>query len=56
MNIEQKVEKISLLADMKIGLMTIEKVLKTKDISVRGTGKIEDFDKYRSKQNEINRK
>ena len=50
------VEKISFLADMKIVLMTIEKVLKTKDISVRGTGKIEDFDKYRSKQNEINRK
>lgn len=50
------VEKVSFLADMKIVLMTIEKVLKTKDISVRGTGKIEDFDKYRSKQNEINRK
>lgn len=50
------VEKVSFLADMKIVLMTIEKVLKTKDISVRGTGKIEDFDKHRSKQNEINRK
>lgn len=43
------VENITLLMDLKIVFLTIWKVLKSSDISVRGTGKTVDFDEYRKK-------
>ena len=36
--------------------MTIKKVFKRENIVVRGTGKTEDFDTYRRKQNELSRR
>ena len=50
------VNNISLLFDFKIILLTIKKVLFASDISVRGTRGLLDFDEYRRKQNELNRK
>ena len=50
------VNNISLLFDLKIVFLTIKKVLFASDISVRGTNKLLDFDEYRRKQNELNRK
>lgn len=41
------VDNISFANDIKIILLTIKKVLKREDVSVRGTGKTVDFDKYR---------
>lgn len=49
------VNNISFLFDLKIFLLTIKKVLYRNDITVSGTGKVEDFDKYRRKQNEFSR-
>ena len=50
------VNNISFLFDLKIVFLTIKKVLFASDISVRGTNKLLDFDDYRRKQNELNRK
>lgn len=50
------VNNLSLLFDLKIVLLTIKKVLNASDINVRGTGKTMDFDEYRRKNNEFNRK
>ena len=44
------VDNISFSLDIKIILKTIVQVFKTSDISVRGTGKIIDFDEYRRKK------
>ena len=49
----QYVNNISFINDLKIFLKTFLKVFKKEDISVRGTGKTIDFDKYRGKQNMI---
>lgn len=46
------VDNISLRLDIAIVLKTIMKVLKRSDISVRSTGAIMDFDKYRQMENE----
>ncbi|MCR5187274.1 MAG: sugar transferase [Clostridia bacterium] len=45
------VNNMSLLFDIKILLLTIGKVLKASDISLRGTNNTIDFDEYRRKQN-----
>lgn len=50
------VNNVSLLFDLKIVILTIKKVVKASDVSVRGSGKMMDFDEYRRKQNELNRK
>lgn len=44
------VDNVSFSLDMKIILKTIVQVFKTSDVSVRGTGKIIDFDEYRRKK------
>lgn len=44
------VNNITFLGDMKIIIKTIIKVIKREDVTVRGTGNIEDFHKYRIKQ------
>ena len=46
------VDNISLLMDMNIMFKTALKVLKRSDVSVRATGEIMDFDKYRMLENE----
>lgn len=46
------VNNISLKLDIEIVLKTIMKVLKHSDVSIRGTGNIMDFDKYRILENE----
>ena len=46
------VNNISLKMDVAIILKTVVKVLKRSDISTRGTGKVLDFDKYRTLENE----
>lgn len=51
------VENVSFMLDVKIILKTIVKVIKRSDITVRASGEIMDFDKFRIKQNmEIQRK
>ena len=45
------VNKITFLGDIKIVLLTIKKALKSEGVSVRGTGKMLDFDEYRRNQN-----
>ena len=49
------VNGVSFIFDFKIFFLTIKKVLFAKDVTVSGTGKVIDFDKYRRKQNESNR-
>lgn len=44
------VNNITFIFDLKIIFMTIKKVVKREDISVRGTTSIIDFDKYRMEQ------
>lgn len=44
------VNNISFLNDCKIIIGTIGKVLRRGDVTVRGTGKVIDFDKYRQKE------
>lgn len=44
------VENITFTNDLSIILKTAGKVLKHKDITVRGTGKVIDFDKYRQQE------
>lgn len=44
------VNKITFLGDLKIIFMTIKKAIKSEGITVRGTGTMLDFDKYRKKQ------
>ncbi len=46
------VDNISFRMDMNIILKTVLKVLKRSDVSVRATGTIMDFDKYRMLENE----
>ena len=46
------IENITLFNDLKILLMTIGKVIKRKNITVRGSGIMLDFDKYRQKTKE----
>ena len=46
------VNKITFLGDLKIVLLTVKKALKREGVSVRGTGKTMDFDKYRIMQEE----
>lgn len=50
------IDKMSLIFDIKIIYLTILKVFKASDITLRGTGKTKDFDVYRREQNELNRK
>ena len=50
------INKMSFVFDLKIILLTIKKVLFGSDIVVRGTGIEVDFDVYRRKLNESNRK
>ena len=50
------VNNMSLCMDVKIVFLTIYKVFKRENIVVRGTGKTEDFDTYRRKQNELSRR
>lgn len=50
------VDNISLRMDLSIIFKTILKVVKRSDISVRSTGKIMDFDKYRMHENEVKSK
>ena len=49
------IKNMSFKNDVKIVFMTIKKVLAGSDVTVRGTGKVIDFDKYRREQNESNR-
>lgn len=49
------VNNISLFMDIKIIWKTFFKVLKKSDVSVRSTGKVIDFDKYRQEENERKR-
>lgn len=51
----QYVSNISLINDMKIVIKTVVKVLKRGDVTVRGTGKVIDFDKYRQLELEQNK-
>lgn len=44
------VNKITFIGDLKIILMTVKKTLKRDGVTVRGTGKTIDFDKYRQRQ------
>lgn len=44
------VNKITLMMDLKIILLTVKKVMKREGVVVRGTGKTEDFDNYRKRQ------
>ena len=46
----QYVDKITLLGDVKIIIMTALKVIRREGVTVRGTGKTVDFDKYRMEQ------
>ena len=46
------VNKITFLGDLKKVLLTVKKALKREGVSVRGTGKTMDFDKYRIMQEE----
>lgn len=46
------VDNISFIMDISIILKTVLKVLKRSDVSVRATGSIMDFDKYRINENE----
>ena len=46
----QYVSSISFMNDVRIIMKTIGKVLKRGDITVRGTGKVMDFDKYRQQE------
>ena len=48
----QYTEKMSIVADIKIILQTVVKVLKKQDIVVRGTGKNMDFDVWRKMEEE----
>lgn len=50
------VNNISFFYDCKIIIGTIGKVLQRGDITVRGTGKVVDFDKYRQKEWDENNK
>ena len=50
------VNNISFMMDFKIIISTIQKVFKRENIVLSGTGKIEDFHKYRKKQLEKNNK
>lgn len=50
------VNNVSFILDVKIVFLTIIKVLKSSDISIRGTGNVIDFDKYRSGLDEYSRK
>lgn len=50
------VNNVSFKQDIKIIFITIKKVFKKENIVVRGTGKTEDFDKYRREQSELIRK
>lgn len=50
------IDKMSFIFDIKIIYLTILKVFKASDITLRGTGKTKDFDVYRREQNELNRK
>lgn len=47
------VDTISLGTDIRIVLKTVGKVLKRSDVSVRATGTVMDFDKYRMLENEV---
>lgn len=49
----QYVASVSFANDVRIILKTIGKVLKRGDITVRGTGKVIDFDKYRQQEREL---
>ena len=49
----QYVASVSFANDVRIILKTIGKVLKRGDITVRGTGKVIDFDKYRQPEREL---
>lgn len=44
------VEDITFANDVRILFKTVEKVLQHRDITVRGTGKVIDFDKYRQQE------
>ncbi len=46
------VDNISFIKDVSIIFHTVLKVIKRSDISIRGTGGVADFDKYRILQNE----
>lgn len=46
----QYVDKITFLGDAKIIIMTALKVIRREGVTVRGTGKTMDFDKYRMEQ------
>lgn len=46
----QYVDKITFLGDVKIIIMTALKVIRREGVTVRGTGKTMDFDKYRMEQ------
>lgn len=48
------IKNMSFKNDMKIIFKTIKKVLKKDNIVISGTGKIKDFNTYRSEQNEFN--
>lgn len=50
------INNISFLNDCKIIMKTFGKVLQRGDITVRGTGKVVDFDKYRQQEWEENKK
>lgn len=49
------VNKITFLGDIKIIIMTVMKAVKREGVTVRGTGKTMDFDKYRKNQLEDNK-
>ncbi len=44
------VENVSFMMDVSIMLKTVSKVLKRGDVTVRGSGKVIDFDKYRMQE------
>lgn len=46
------VNKITFIGDLSIILLTIKKAFKSEGITIRGTGKITDFDEYRKSQME----
>ena len=50
------VDNLSIVFDIKIVFKTIGKVLNRGDITVRGTGKVVDFDKYRQQEIEEKKK
>ncbi len=51
----QYVDNLSFKLDATIIIKTVSKVLKRSDISVRATGQIMDFDKFRIMENEANK-